>query len=350
MVSLYDPAGMEALRRRLQLDPRVIRRFRGDLLRTFSGEAAALSRVPEPVRAAFAAGLQLHGLAREQVRYSARDGASKILFKTADGAAVESVVLRIRSGRSSVCVSTQTGCVAGCLFCATGRLPGCRNLTVAELLDQVVQAGELLRDEGRRLRNVVFMGMGEPFHNERHLLAALDELCAQDGFHLSPRHVMVSTLGIPEAMRRFAERFPKIGLAVSLHSVRQEVRDTLMPLTRRWPLPELRAAIRELNGIRDTPVMIEYLMLDGLTDTPADEAALVEWLTGLQVHVNLIPYNPVSGQSPPGPLTLRGSSEARIAAFLAGVKRAGFKATLRRSLGSDIHAACGQLAQAPLPA
>ncbi len=349
MVSLYDPDGLAELRRRLRLDPRVVRQVRSAWLRSFAGVETALLEVPEPIRAEFASGIQFHTLAREQILHSESDGASKVLFRTADGAAVESVILRIQSGRSSVCVSTQTGCAGGCLFCATGRLKGIRNLTVHELLDQVVQAGELLRGEGRRLRNVVFMGMGEPFHNEDNLYAALEQLCGQDGFHLSGRHIMVSTLGIPEAMRRFAQRFPQVGLALSLHSVRQDIRNTLMPLTRRWPLSELHAAIRDLNTIPGHAVMIEYLMLDGMTDTPADEAALVKWLSGLRVHVNLIPYNPVPGQLGEEN-RVRGSSEKRMAEFLAGIKRAGFKATLRRSLGADIHAACGQLAQTPNPA
>ena len=344
VVSIYDPAGLEALRRRLRLDPRVVNRLRSAWLRSFAGVEGALSKVPEGARPELATGIQFHTLAQGQIRHSERDGASKVVLGARDGSPVESVILRIQSGRSSVCISTQTGCAGGCLFCATGRLKGCRNLTVAELLDQVVQAGELLRAEGRRLRNVVFMGMGEPFHNEENLCAALDQLCAQDGFHLSARHIMVSTVGIPGAVRRFAARFPKVGLAISLHSVRQDIRNTLMPLTRRWPLAELHAAIREINAIPGHQVMIEYLMLDGMTDTPADEAALVEWLAGLRVHVNLIPYNAVPRQKGDGN-DLRGSSEKRMVEFLAGIKKAGFRATLRRSLGSDIHAACGQLAQ-----
>ncbi len=364
MTSIYDKAGIDDLRRRLRLDPRVIRRVRGTFQRTFRGAAAALAEIPDmAARAEFAKLVRFHSLELEEARHSRLDGASKLLFRTEDGRAIESVILRIKTGRTALCVSTQTGCAGGCLFCATGRLKGLRNLEMAEILDQVAQAGEMLRGEGHSLRNVVFMGMGEPFHNEANLHAALEELWSREGFHLSDRHLLVSTLGIPDAMRRLAARFPRVGLAVSLHSVRQEVRDRLMPLTRRWPLPELRAAIAELNAVQDHPVMIEYLMLAGLTDTDADLARLMEWLAGLRVHVNLIPYNEPAGDIGPENsmaidsrrqlsaaiepriLPLRASPDARVGEFLSALKKAGFTATRRHSLGGDIAAACGQLAR-----
>ncbi len=370
MISIYDKPGVETLRKRLRFDPQVLKRLRGAFLRTFRGAESALMELPEAVRAPFAAAVRFHDLELAEARHSQLDGASKLLFRTADDRGIESVILRIKTGRTALCVSTQTGCAGGCLFCATGRLKGARNLTVSEILDQVAQAGEMLNGEGRKLRNVVFMGMGEPFHNEENVCAALEELWSREGFHLSDRHLLVSTLGIPDAMRRLVHRFPRVGLAVSLHSVRQEVRDYLMPLTRRWPLTELRAAIAEVNEFADHPVMIEYLMLDGLTDTAADLALLMEWLTGLQVHVNLIPYNvpdptdrtDLSDQSDqangepvrrpavsvPGPFgmpDLHPSPASRVTEFLAALKRAGFKATRRHSLGRDIAAACGQLAR-----
>lgn len=348
MISVTDQTGLEVLRKRLRLDPQVIRRMRALFLRSFAGQAAALGEVPEPVRREVGGAVEFHQLERVQTLHSALDGASKLLFETRDGCRIESVLLRIMTGRSSLCVSSQTGCAAGCLFCATGRLKGVRNLTAAEMLDQVVQAGEILRGEGRRLRNVVFMGMGEPFHNRENLFLALEQLCRPDGFHFSGRHLLVSTVGIPEGMRQLSVRFPHVGLAVSLHSVDQAVRDALMPLTRRWPLAELREAIVERNRVQNQPVMIEILMLDGLTDRDSDCAALKVWLAGLQVHVNLIPYNPTPAEGAMPAVAgrvLRGSSEARTTAFLGELKKAGFKATRRRSLGLDIQAACGQLAR-----
>ena len=344
MISIHDHSGIEALRKRLRIDPQALRRLRGAFLRTFRGAESALEELPSAERVEFAGAVRFHDLELAEVQDSKLDGASKLLFRTADGRAIESVILRIKTGRTALCVSTQTGCAGGCLFCATGRLKGVRNLTTAEILDQAAQAGERLRGEGRPLRNVVFMGMGEPFHNEENLHAALEELWGRNGFHLSDRHLLVSTLGIPDAMRRLAHRFPRVGLALSLHSVRQEIRESLMPLTRRWPLSELRAAVSELNALQDHPVMIEYLMLGGLTDTDADLAQLVQWLDGLRVHVNLIPYNPgMAGDT--GEAAIRPSPPERLEEFLAALKRAGFRATRRHSLGGDIAAACGQLAR-----
>ncbi len=346
-ITIHDPPGVEALRKTLRLDPRVIRRVQAALCRAFLGANQALAAVPATERAAFAAAVRCHELTLERRRDSQRDGATKLLFRTADGQTIESVILRIQSGRSSLCVSAQTGCAGGCRFCATGRIQGGRSLSSAEILDQAIWAGELLAAEGRQLRNVVFMGMGEPLRNEEAVGTALDQLRSKHGLHLSDRHLLVSTLGIPDALRRLATRFPRVGFAISLHSARQAIRDDLMPLARHWPLPELRQAIRDVNALQDRPVMIEVLMLDGLTDTAADEEALIAWLQRLRVHVNLIPYNAIEG-SDADHQPLRGSSETRIQEFLARLKAAGFETTRRHSLGTDIGAACGQLAEGRL--
>ena len=209
---------------------------------------------------------------------------------------------------------------------------------MAEILGQVVVAGQLLALEGRRLRNVVFMGMGEPFHNEPNVSAAVAMLVDPTCFNLSPDKLMVSSVGVVDGMLRFAERFPRVGLALSLHSVRQDVREQLIPLAKRYPLEELRRTVQELNVLQPRPVMLEYLMLAGLTDTDADLHALLAWTEGLDVHVNLIPYNPIATAP-----ELVGSSAAVCQAFAAQLKQGGRKTTVRRSLGGDIEAACGQL-------
>ncbi len=342
-VSIHDASGFDQVGKRLKLDPGVIRQVRGAFLRSLRGEAKAMEAIPVGVRDGFAAAVRFHELTPADRRDSRKDGATKVVFRTSDYHLIESVILRIQSGRSSLCVSSQTGCVGGCRFCATGRIKGGRNLTSAEVLDQVVRVGEILVAEGRRLRNVVLMGMGEPLLNEDVVCSALAALQGNDGFNLSGRHLLVSTLGIPGAMRRLAAKFPQVGLAVSLHSARQSVRDALMPLARRWPLGELRQAILDANTLQDRTVMIEVLMLDGVTDTEDDQAALIEWLTGLRVHVNLIPYNPVGDVALDG-VRLRASQSVRIQSMLEALKAASFTTTRRRSLGADIGAACGQLA------
>ena len=167
------------------------------------------------------------------------------------------------------------------------------NLSASEILDQVVQANQFLRSEHGRVRNVVFMGMGEPFHNEESLYQALDVLSSPRGFALAPRRLLVSTVGIPDAMVRCAKRFPAVGLALSLHSARQAVREQLIPLARRYPLAELRDAVAEVATILKRPVMIEYLLLKDFTDTEEDVHALAELWAGIPVHLNLIPYNSI---------------------------------------------------------
>ncbi|RLS42065.1 MAG: 23S rRNA (adenine(2503)-C(2))-methyltransferase RlmN [Planctomycetota bacterium] len=331
-VSLFDRPGLEALRKELRLDPTVIRRLRVDLLKHFVPDAAGLARFPAPVR------LALHTLSLYHRSDSEIDGATKLLLKTATGMLIESVILRVASGRTALCVSSQVGCAAACDFCATGKMGIARNLSSGEILDQLLIAGQLLASEGRKIRNIVFMGMGEPFHNEENLYATIESLTAPDLFHHPPTKLLVSSVGVADAMVRCARRFPKVNLALSLHSVRQEVREQLIPLARTYPLDQLREAVREVNALTSSPVMIEYLMLAGRNDSLDDARELSDWVSGLRVHVNLIPYNPID-ESP----HLVGSDKPAREAFSAQLKAAGIDTTLRYSLGQDIAAACGQL-------
>ncbi|HKL21205.1 MAG TPA: 23S rRNA (adenine(2503)-C(2))-methyltransferase RlmN [Tichowtungia sp.] len=265
--------------------------------------------------------------------HSKTDGATKLVFTTQDNLRVEAVVLRIASGRTSLCISSQIGCAAGCGFCATGAMGFVRNLTADEMLDQVLLAKRLLREEGRQLRNVVVMGMGEPLHNETNLFQCLEMLRDPHFFNLSENHLLVSTVGIPDAMVRFAERFPNIRLALSLHSARQAVREQLMPIGKFQTLEKLKDVFPAIGKS-----MVEYLMLKGINDGPEDLAALIDYLDGTNAHINLIQFNAHPGAKYQ-PVTL----EERKA-FGDALKNAGFKVTLRYSLGDDIAAACGQLA------
>jgi 23S rRNA (adenine2503-C2)-methyltransferase len=268
------------------------------------------------------------------------DGASKLLFRTASGQLIESVVLRIASGRTSLCVSSQVGCAVRCRFCATGQMEMAQSLSRDEILDQVIQANRELRVEGRSIRNVVFMGMGEPLLNEAEVYEALDVLLSPQCFDLSPAKVLVSTVGIPDSLVRCAERFPRLGLALSLHSANQAQRERLIPVARRYPLGLLRKAIEQVNSIQRRPLMVEYLLLDGLNDTEQALGELIAYLRDLRVHINLIPYNPIAPDA-----GLIGTSEERRNWFAAALSQAGFTVTVRYSLGADITAACGQLAR-----
>ena len=331
-ISIYDSKALDQLRKELRLDPQSIRKLRNDLLKHFQsdGESLAGFAVPEHMR--------LHPLKLHQRCDSEIDGASKLLFRTAAGMLIESVILRIATGRTTLCVSSQVGCAAACEFCATGKMGVAQNLTSEEILDQVLQAGQLLKSEERRLRNIVFMGMGEPFHNEENLYETLERLTASELFHHSPTKILVSTVGITDAMMRCARRFPEVNLALSLHSVRQDVRERLIPIAKKYSLEELREAIITVNQIQNCTVMVEYLMLAGLNDSDEDARELNEWLEGLNVHVNLIPYNPIDDAP-----DLVGTERARRDEFAGLLKQAGLTTTIRYSLGNDIAAACGQL-------
>ncbi len=330
--SLFDSDAMEALRKEAKLDPQELRVLRNDLLKKFAPDSAALEKFPAAVH------VECHTLDLFQAVDSELDGATKLLFRTASGMLIESVLLRIATGRSTLCVSSQVGCAAACAFCATGKMGIAQNLAPGEILDQVLQAGQRLAAEGRRLDNVVFMGMGEPLHNEANLYAVLEALTSPQMFARSPKSLLVSTVGVADAMERCAGRFPQVNLALSLHSAIQSKREGLIPLAKKFPLEGLRETVRRINGLQSQAVMIEYLMLRDLNDTEEDARALIEWVNGLRVHINLIPYNPIDDAP-----DLVATEKSAIAAFAGTLKGAGLKTTVRYSLGNDIAAACGQL-------
>lgn len=324
MNSVYDIRALENLCR----DPHRLKLFRTALFKKALPLEECLGKAPE-----IAGKLNFKSLEILERHDSQRDGATKLVFRTSDGHKIESVILRIASGRTSLCISSQIGCAADCQFCATGKLGFVRNLTEVEMLDQVLLAKRLLCEEGRTLRNVVVMGMGEPLRNEETLFQCLEILRDPRFFNLSDNHLLVSTVGISDAMVHFAERFPKIRLALSLHSARQEVRERIMPVAKAYTLKKLKSVLPEVGEF-----MVEVLLLKGINDGPEDLAALIDFLRGTSAHINLIQFN-----AHPGAQFESVSKEVREA-FGDELKRAGFKVTLRYSLGDDIAAACGQLA------
>jgi 23S rRNA (adenine2503-C2)-methyltransferase len=340
MNSVYNSQALETLCR----EPHRRKLFCNAFFKKALPPEACLEKAPE-----LAGKLVFQTLEIVERHDSQRDGATKLVFRAkpalreleGQDQKVEAVILRIASGRTSLCISSQVGCAADCQFCATGKLGFTRNLTAAEMLDQVLLAKRLLREEGRTLRNVVVMGMGEPLRNEENLFQCLEILRDPRFFNLSDNHLLVSTVGIPDAMLRFAERFPKIRLALSLHSARQEVRERIMPVAKFQTLEKLKSVFPKLacpEGARRGEFMVEYLMLKGINDGSEDLVALIDFLRGTKAHINLIQFNPH-----PGAQFEPVSKEAREA-FSDELKRAGFKVTLRYSLGDDIAAACGQLA------
>lgn len=339
-ISIYDSIAVDRLRAELKFEPRRLRSLRTAYFKKFLGAEAALAELPDDIRQQFADRVEFHPLTIAEARDSEIDGATKLVLRTPAGYLVESVIMRTGTGRVALCLSSQVGCAAACEFCATGQMGVAKSLSTAEILDQVILADEHLRAEGRNVRNIVFMGMGEPFHNEEAIYETVSALVAPELFHCPPSRILISTVGIPDAMVRCARRFPKVNLALSLHSVRQDVRERLIPIAAKYPLDVLRAAVRSVNEIQQNTVMVEYLMLAGVNDSPDDATALAAWLTDLDAHVNLIPYNAIASAP-----SLHSTERPERDAFAAILREAGFVTTIRYSLGADIAAACGQLVQ-----
>ncbi len=294
----------------------------------------AMSNISRALRATLAEHFSIGGLERADVRTSV-DGSVKYAFGLADGRRIEAVLMPSPT-HHTLCVSTQVGCAMGCDFCMTARMGLVRNLSAGEIVQQVVEAYREV-PEGGFIRNVVFMGMGEPFHNYDNLVAALEILTEDHGFGFSWRRLTVSTSGLVPAIHRFAREDVRANLAVSLNGVTDEVRAQLMPVNRRWNIAALLAACREIPKEPRVRITIEYVLLRGITDSLADARKLVKLLHGLKCKVNLIPFNPWPGSHYEGP-TL-----AHARRFQEELLDRGLLTTLRLSKGSDIQAACGQL-------
>ena len=299
--------------------------------------------LPASLRDGLAAAFRFDTVEDTETRLSDGGLTEKGLHRLSDGALVESVLMHYpargaQRERHTLCISSQAGCAVGCPFCATGELGFTRDLETAEIVDQVRHAARRLATDGKRLTNVVFMGMGEPLLNLDRVLAAVDALNDPDRFGLGARHITVSTSGVVPGIRRLTALGPQFTLAVSLHAARDALRDVLVPLNRRWPIAEVVAAARDHAAATGRRVSYETTMIGGINDTETDARAMAELLRGDHAHVNLIPMNPVAHT----PWTA--SDPATIDAFAAILAEAGVTATIRRNRGQEIGAACGQLA------
>ena len=266
---------------------------------------------------------------------SSVDGTVKYLFELADGQFVEGVLMRYRHG-NSVCLSTQAGCRMGCSFCASTIAGYKRNLTAGEILGQVYA---MTRGSGERISNIVLMGIGEPLDNFDNVMAFLQNINSPDGLNISLRHISLSTCGLVDGIKRLMEQSLPITLSVSLHAPYDEMRSSMMPVNRRWGIDELIAVCKEYCGSNNRRISYEYAMIDGVNDSVDCAARLCELLDGYQTlsHINLIPVNRVEERS------YRAAQSGQIKSFIAVLEKKGFAATVRRHLGGDIDASCGQL-------
>ncbi len=264
---------------------------------------------------------------------SQRDGTTKYLFGMADGQAVESVLMIHKYGVSA-CVSSQVGCRMACRFCASTLGGLVRDLTAGEIYDQVLV---MERDSGRRVDSVVIMGSGEPLENYDQTLKFIRLIIAPYGLNIGARHITLSTSGVVPRIYDLAGEGLPITLSVSLHAPNDEIRDQLMPVNKKFPIGELITACREYISITKRRVTFEYALMAGINDNPRQAEELARLIRGLLCYVNLIPVNPVAERG------LAKPEQSAIRRFQQVLKDAGVEATVRRELGSDIDAACGQL-------
>ena len=299
---------------------------------------AQVTTLPKELRAALSDnGFSFDSVTPVVVQRSSDEQTSKGLFRLADGAEVEAVLMEHYGDRNTVCISSQAGCAFACAFCSTGQAGFTRQLEATEIFDQARYFARELAAKGKRITNIVFMGMGEPFHNYDAVMDAVALLNDGQGFGLGHRHITISTVGLVDKIDKFTDEQTQVNLAISLHAPSDAVRNRIMPVNKKFTMDELLAACDRYIEKTNRKVFFEYVMLQGVNDSEADANALAQRMRGHLYHVNLIPYN----TTPDGPFA--GTEHEAIWRFAAILDAAGIPTTVRQNMGRDISAACGQL-------
>ena len=292
-----------------------------------------MTDLPQSLRAVLAEKYPLYAPEVVRKQESVKDGTIKYLWKLVDGNCVETVLMRYHYG-NTVCISTEVGCRMGCAFCASTLGGLVRPLEPQEMLEQVLFTQV---DSGLPVSHIVLMGIGEPLDNFDNVIRFLELVNDPMGMNISMRHISLSTCGLVPKIRLLAEKKLQLTLSVSLHAPSDAVRDTIMPVNRAYPTEELLTACREYYAVTGRRISFEYAMIDGVNDRPEDAKLLLRRLKGLPAHMNLIPLNHVE-ESP-----LKPSTPQAVRRFQQLLEEGGIPATVRRSLGGDIDASCGQL-------
>ena len=290
-----------------------------------------LTNVPKQLRETIGELLPA-GLTKVRERTADRGQTVKELWSLHDGHLVESVLMHYRD-RSTVCVSSQAGCAMGCSFCATGQIGFDRHLSTGEIVEQVIRAAQAAGD--RRVDNVVFMGMGEPLANWDAVWPAVERIHGDIG--IGARHITMSTVGVIPGIDKLAAASLPVSLAVSLHSANNTTRDRIAPINKQYPLRQLGESLRRYLQAKGRRISFEWAMIDRVNDTPSDAEQLAAYARPLRAHINLIPLNPTPGYD------TQGSPPERVEDFRDLLESLGVNATVRRTRGTDIDAACGQL-------
>ena len=292
-----------------------------------------MTNIPQNLRQLLAEKYPIHAPEVVRKQESQRDGTIKYLWKLADGNCVETVLMRYHYG-NTVCISTEVGCRMGCAFCASTLGGLVRKLEPYEMLDQVLFTQV---DSGLPVSHIVLMGIGEPLDNFDNVLRFLELVNSPEGMNISMRHISLSTCGLVPMIDKLAEKKLQISLAISLHGPTDEIRDRIMPVNKAYPTDVLLAACRRYYEATSRRIHFEYAMIDGVNDREQDAKEILRRMKGLPAHFNLIPLNHVE-ESP-----LKPSSKAAVAKFQKILEDGGITATVRRTLGGDIDASCGQL-------
>ena len=295
-----------------------------------------MTDLPGDLRHALASEFRITSLRPIAVSEADRGLTTKTLYELDGGHSVEAVVMRY-TDRTTLCISSQAGCPIGCPFCATGKFPFGRNLKAHEIVEQAIDAERLLAAEGRRLSHVVFMGMGEPMANYRAVIDSVRRLADPELLGISPRRIVVSTSGLIPRIEQLGEEKIPVTLAISLHAARDELRDVLVPINRKYPVRSLIDAAQGYAATTGRRVSYEWVMLAGVNDTERDARELAALLRGKLAHVNLIPFNPVDGTPFQAP------DRASIRGFKEKLEAVGLNVTVRDTRGREADAACGQL-------
>lgn len=292
-----------------------------------------MTNVSKKLRTALSEKYRVTVMKPEKVLVSEIDGTRKYVFSLFDGNVIEAVFMRYHHG-NSVCISSQVGCRMGCTFCAS-TLEGCvRNLTAAEMLSEIYR---IEKDTGERVSNIVIMGSGEPFDNYSEVVRFIRMISDEDGANISARNITLSTCGLVPGILKFAEEHLPVTLALSLHAPYQELREQMMPVAKKYKLPEVLAACSEYFKKTGRRISFEYSVVRGVNDTPQHAKDLAELIRNIHGHVNLIPVNPVEETGYESP------DRSSVERFRDILTDSGINATIRREMGRDISSACGQL-------
>ncbi|MDO5732687.1 MAG: 23S rRNA (adenine(2503)-C(2))-methyltransferase RlmN [Eubacteriales bacterium] len=298
-----------------------------------ANQSSLMQNIPNTLKAEIDAAFPKSALSIRKLQVSSIDGSRKYLFQLRDGAMVEAVLMHYHHG-ASICLSTQVGCCMGCYFCASSQLGFERNLSAGEMLEQFVLVS---KEAGLRIHNMVLMGIGEPLDNLDEVLRFVDLVSDPKGVNLGARRITISTSGLIPGIDRLAALRPQFTLSISLHAAEQAKRAEIMPIANRYPLDELMAACKRYLKAGGKRISFEYILLRDFNDRDEDAEALAQLVKPLLCHVNLIPSNEVPGSR------YHASRKSQIRRFQSIVESHGIPCTLRRSLGRDIEAACGQL-------